>query len=127
MEVATGSLAIRPNSTMGYEVTTDRVFLRLGPNGTLGADEHQWILYRAGNAVSFVHSTALDLAERKMRKTTRPGADFTGAGTPEVIEITPAMVKAGELVVCGMDLSTAPESYWAEEVIRAALAARAEA
>jgi hypothetical protein len=44
------------------DVTTDRVFLRLGPNGALGADEHQWILYRAGNAVSFVHSTKLILA-----------------------------------------------------------------
>ena len=43
-------------------MTTDRVFLRLGPNGALGADEHQWILYRAGNAVSFVHSTKLILA-----------------------------------------------------------------
>jgi hypothetical protein len=25
----------------------DRIFLRLGPNGALGAGEHQWILYRA--------------------------------------------------------------------------------
>ena len=38
------------------DATTDRVFLRLGPNGTLGAQEHQWILCRSGNAVSFVHS-----------------------------------------------------------------------
>jgi len=36
--------------------------VRLGPNGALGADDHQWILYRAGNAVSFVHSTKLILA-----------------------------------------------------------------
>ena len=43
-------------------MTTDRVFLHLGPNGALGADEHQRILYRAGNAVSFVHSTKLILA-----------------------------------------------------------------
>jgi hypothetical protein len=55
-EAATEPLATRPNSTI------DRVFLRLGPNGALGADEHQWILYRAGNAVSFVHSTKLILA-----------------------------------------------------------------
>ena len=38
------------------------MFLRLGPNGALGADEHQWILYRSGNAVSLVHSTKLILA-----------------------------------------------------------------
>jgi hypothetical protein len=36
--------------------------VHLGPNGALGADEHQWILYRSGNAVSFVHSTKLILA-----------------------------------------------------------------
>ena len=47
---------------MEHDVTIDRVFLRLGPNGVLGADEHQWILYRAGNAVSFVRSTKLILA-----------------------------------------------------------------
>jgi hypothetical protein len=47
---------------MEHDVTTDRVFLHLGPNGALGADEHQRILYRAGNAVSFVHSTKLILA-----------------------------------------------------------------
>ena len=29
---------------------------------TIGADEHQWGLYRSGNAVSFVHSTKLILA-----------------------------------------------------------------
>ena len=40
---------------------TDRVFLRLGPNGPLGADEHQCIPCRGGNAVSF-HSTKLFLA-----------------------------------------------------------------
>ena len=45
-----------------HGMTTERVFLRLGPNGALGADEHQWILYRAGNAVSFVRSTKLILA-----------------------------------------------------------------
>src|SRR5215472_9175538 len=47
---------------MEHDVTIDRVFLRLGPNGVLGADEHQWILYRSGNAVSFVRSTKLILA-----------------------------------------------------------------
>jgi hypothetical protein len=47
---------------MEHDVTTDREFLRLGPNGALGANEHQWILYRSGNAVSFVHSTKLILA-----------------------------------------------------------------
>jgi hypothetical protein len=36
---------------------SDRVFLRLGPNGALGADDRQWILYRQGNPVSFVRST----------------------------------------------------------------------
>ena len=29
-----------------------RTFLQLGPNAGLGADEHQWILYRAGQPVS---------------------------------------------------------------------------
>ena len=28
------------------DVTTDRVFLRLGPNGALGTDEHQWMCRR---------------------------------------------------------------------------------
>ena len=56
------ALATRPSLTTEHDVTTDRVFLRLGPNGALGADEHQWILYRSGNAVSFVHSTKLILA-----------------------------------------------------------------
>ena len=43
VEAATEPLATRPNSTI------DRVFLGLGPNGALGAEEHQWILYRACN------------------------------------------------------------------------------
>jgi hypothetical protein len=34
-----------------------RTFLQLGPNAALGADEHQWILYRAGQPVSYVRST----------------------------------------------------------------------
>ena len=34
-----------------------RTFLALGPNAALGADEHQWILYRAGQPVSYVRST----------------------------------------------------------------------
>jgi hypothetical protein len=41
VEAATEPLATRPNSTI------DGVFIRLGPNGALGADEHQWILYRS--------------------------------------------------------------------------------
>jgi hypothetical protein len=32
-------------------------FLQLGPNAGLGADENQWILYRAGQPVSYVRST----------------------------------------------------------------------
>jgi hypothetical protein len=36
--------------------------LRLGTNGTLGADDHQWILCREGKAVSFVRSTKAVLA-----------------------------------------------------------------
>ena len=34
-----------------------RTFLQLGPNAGWGADEHQWILYRAGQPVSYVRST----------------------------------------------------------------------
>jgi hypothetical protein len=34
----------------------------LGPNGTLGADDHQWILCREGKAISFVRSTKAVLA-----------------------------------------------------------------
>ena len=34
-----------------------RTFLLLGPNAALGADEHQWILYRAEQPVSYVRST----------------------------------------------------------------------
>ena len=34
-----------------------RTFLQLGPNAGLGADEHQWILYRAGQPVSYIRST----------------------------------------------------------------------
>ena len=26
-------------------MSSDRIFLRLGPNGALWTDEHQWILY----------------------------------------------------------------------------------
>ena len=35
----------------------ERIFLRLGENGALGADDHQWILYRGESPVSFVRST----------------------------------------------------------------------
>ena len=56
-------------------MTTDRVFLRLGPNGADGADEHQWILYRSGNAVSFVHSTKLILARSIREKRTGVSRD----------------------------------------------------
>jgi hypothetical protein len=35
----------------------ERIFLRLGENGGLGADDHQWILYRGESAVSFVRSS----------------------------------------------------------------------
>ena len=35
----------------------ERIFLRLGENGTLGADDHQWILYRGESPISFVRST----------------------------------------------------------------------
>jgi hypothetical protein len=35
----------------------ERIFLRLGENGALGADDHQWILYRGGAPVSFVRSS----------------------------------------------------------------------
>ena len=34
-----------------------RTFLQLGPNAALGADEDQWILYGAGQPVSYVRST----------------------------------------------------------------------
>ena len=34
-----------------------RTFLQLGSNAALGADEHQWILYRAEQPVSYVRST----------------------------------------------------------------------
>jgi hypothetical protein len=34
----------------------------LGPNSTLGADNHQWILCRQGKAVSLVRSTIAVLA-----------------------------------------------------------------
>ena len=34
-----------------------QTFLHKGPNAGLGADEHQWILYRAGQPVSYVRST----------------------------------------------------------------------
>ena len=34
-----------------------QTFLHIGPNAGLGADEHQWILYRAGQPVSYVRST----------------------------------------------------------------------
>ena len=37
--------------------TRERKFLRLGDNGGLGADDHQWILYRGDSPVSFVRST----------------------------------------------------------------------
>ena len=35
----------------------ERIFLRLGENGALGADDHQWILYRRESPVSFVRSS----------------------------------------------------------------------
>src|SRR5262249_1594738 len=34
-----------------------QTFLQIGPNAALGADEHHWILYRAGQPVSYVRST----------------------------------------------------------------------
>ena len=34
-----------------------QTFLHMGPNAGLGADEHQWILYRVGQPVSYVRST----------------------------------------------------------------------
>jgi hypothetical protein len=60
-------------------VTTDRVFLRLGPNGALGADKHQWILYCSGNAVSFVHSTKLILARCIQEKGIEPSPEGRAA------------------------------------------------
>ena len=35
----------------------ERIFLRLGENCALGADDHQWILYRRESPVSFVRSS----------------------------------------------------------------------
>jgi hypothetical protein len=35
----------------------ERIFLRLGENGALGADDHQWVLYRGESPVSFVRSS----------------------------------------------------------------------
>ena len=60
-------------------MTTDRVFLRLGPNGALGADKHQWILYCSGNAVSFVHSTKLILARCIQEKGIEPSPEGRAA------------------------------------------------
>ena len=64
---------------MEHDATTDRVFLRLGPNRALGADEHQWILYRAGKAVSFVHSTKLILARCIREKGIEPSPEGRAA------------------------------------------------
>src|SRR5262249_24754253 len=36
---------------------TERIFLRLGPDAELGADDLQWILYKAGKPVSFIGAT----------------------------------------------------------------------
>jgi hypothetical protein len=35
----------------------ERIFLKLGESGGLGADDHQWILYRGESPVSFVRSS----------------------------------------------------------------------
>jgi len=42
---------------MSDAAQTLQTFLHIGPNAGLGADEHQWILYRAGQPVSYVRST----------------------------------------------------------------------
>ena len=36
------ALATRPSLTTEHDVTTDRVFLRLGLNSALGVNEHEW-------------------------------------------------------------------------------------
>src|SRR5215469_10003699 len=56
------TIAVRSHPREIADVTTDRVFLCLGPNGALGVVEHERILCRSGNAVSFFHSTKLILA-----------------------------------------------------------------
>jgi hypothetical protein len=55
------------------DVTTDRVFLRLGPNGALGADEHQWILYRSGNSSTRRSSSWPDASGRRGSSCPREG------------------------------------------------------
>jgi hypothetical protein len=53
----------------------DRIFLKLGPNTRLGADEHQWILYRAGQPVSYVRSTKAILVSGIREKGIKPSAE----------------------------------------------------
>ena len=77
------------------DVTTGRVFLRLGPNGALGADEHQWILYRSGNAVSFVHSTKLILARCIREK----GIELSPEGRA-ALELVGEAIEAMNRVIC---------------------------
>jgi len=60
---------------------TDRIFLRLGPNGALGADELQWILYRARGQVP---------------RAVFPGAGAaSGAGMPARRRSSPRSARAG--------------------------------
>ena len=80
---------------MEHDVTTDRVSLRIGPNGALGADEHQWILYRAGNAVSFVHSTKLILARCIREK----GIELSPEGRA-ALELVGEAIEAMNRVIC---------------------------
>ena len=54
MALTEAAVSKRSNS---LPASRERIFLRLGEDGALGADDHQWILYRGDSPVSFVRST----------------------------------------------------------------------
>ena len=54
MTLTRSAISQHPNP---LPATRERICLRLGENGALGADDHQWILYRGESPVSFVRSS----------------------------------------------------------------------
>jgi len=54
MALTKAATSKRSNSLLAVR---ERIFLRLGENSALGADDHQWILYRGESPVSFVRSS----------------------------------------------------------------------
>jgi hypothetical protein len=58
----TGAAPYDRPDTRKIALSADRIFLRLGTSGALGADERQWILYREGKPVAYVRSTKAVLA-----------------------------------------------------------------